>query len=260
MSEGPTRITSIGNIPLHADEVHVWQASLDADPAAVERFFGYLSPVEKERAARFLSPRDGNRFAVCRGILRELLGGYLRCPASEVRLEAGPRGKPALHSDAGKPDLDLRFNVSNSQGIALYAFALGREVGIDIEKISPEVAFEGIENRYFSPREQQELRNLPEKVRPEGFFLCWTRKEAYIKARGDGLYLPLDSFDVSLTPGEPAVLNSQDRDRWSLYSLQPRADFAGSLVVEGGEIPVKLWGVPGYALETLKISDQRLPE
>ena len=101
MSEGPTRFTSIGNIPLHADEVHVWQASLDADPAAVERFFGYLSPVEKERAARFLSPRDGNRFAVCRGILRELLGGYLRCPASEVRLGAGPRGKPALHSDAG---------------------------------------------------------------------------------------------------------------------------------------------------------------
>jgi 4'-phosphopantetheinyl transferase len=257
MSEGLTRTANIGDIPLHADEVHVWQASLDANPAAIERFFGYLSAVEKDRAARFLAPKDSNRFTVCRGILRELLGGYLRRPAGEVRLEVGPRGKPVLHADAGMPE--LRFNVSNSQGFALYAFALGREVGIDIEKIRPEVAFQGIEGRYFSPREQQELRNLPEKLRPEGFFLCWTRKEAYIKARGDGLYLPLDSFDVSLTPGEPAVLNSADRDRWSMYSLQPRADFAGSLVVEGGEIPLKLRGVPGYALETLEISDQRLP-
>jgi 4'-phosphopantetheinyl transferase len=155
---------------------------------------------------------------------------------------------------------DLRFNLSNSQGVALYAFALGREVGIDIEKIRPEVAFEGIEDRYFSSRERQELRDLPEKLRPEGFFLCWTRKEAYVKARGDGLYLPLDSFDVSLTPGKPAVLNSQDRDRWSIYPLQPLANFVGALVVEGSKIPVRLWGVPGYAVENLEISDQRLPE
>ena len=255
MSDGLPRTANIGDIPLHGDEVHVWQASLDADPAAIERLFGYLSPVEKERAARFVSPKDGNRFTVCRGILRELLGGYLRRPASDVFLEVGARGKPALRVDAG-----LRFNVSNSQGVALYAFALGREVGIDIEKIRPEVAFQGIEDRYFSPRERQELRNLPEKLRPEGFFLCWTRKEAYIKARGDGLYLPLDSFDVSLTPGEPAVLNSQDRDRWSVYPLPLRPDFAGSLVVEGDKIPVRMWEVSGYAVETLEVSDQRLPE
>src|ERR1700680_2545522 len=196
MCEGFTRISTIGDVRLNADEVHVWQATLDADPATVERFFGYLSPIERDRAARFLSSRDGNRFTVCRGILRELLGGYLRRPALDICLEVGPRGKPALHADAETPD--LRFNLSNSQGFALYAFALRREVGIDIEKIRPEVAFQGIEDRYFSPRERQELRDLPEKLRAEGFFLCWTRKEAYAKARGDGLYLPLDSFDVSL--------------------------------------------------------------
>src|ERR1700682_4427838 len=132
MCEGFTRIATIGDIHLKADEAHVWQASLDADPATVERFFGYLSPIEKDRAARFLSPKDGHRFIVCRGILRELLSGYLRRPALDICLETGPRGKPALHADAGMAD--LRFNVSNSQGFALYAFALRREVGIDIEK------------------------------------------------------------------------------------------------------------------------------
>jgi 4'-phosphopantetheinyl transferase len=258
MSEGLNRIATIGDIPLKADEVHVWQASLDADPAAVERFSGYLSPVEKGRAVRFLSAKDGNRFTVCRGILRELLGGYLHCPANDVCLEAGAHGKPALRADTGMPD--LRFNLSNSQGVAVYAFALGREVGIDIEKIRPDVAFQRIEDRYFSIRERQELRNLPEKLRPEGFFLCWTRKEAYIKARGDGLHLPLDSFDVSLTPGGAAVLNSQDRDRWSMYSLQWGADFAGALVVEGGEIPLKLLGVSSSAVGTLEINDPHLPE
>src|ERR1700686_2639787 len=180
MSEGLARVATIGDISLNTDEVPAWQASLVADPAAVERFFGSLSPVERDRAARFLSPRDANRFTVCRGILRELLGGYLRRPASDVCLEIGPRGKPALRADTGMPD--LRFNVSNSQGLALYAFALGRELGIDIEKIRPEVAFQGIEDRYFSPRERQELRDLPEKLRAQGFFLCWTRKEAYLKA------------------------------------------------------------------------------
>jgi 4'-phosphopantetheinyl transferase len=254
MCEGLTQIATVGDIRLNADEVHVWQASLDADPATLERFFGCLSPIEKGRAARFLSPRDGTRFIVCRGILRELLGGYLRRPALDIRLETGPRGKPALHADAGMAD--LRFNLSNSQGFALYAFALRREVGIDVEKIRPEVAFQGIEDRYFSPRERQELRDLPEKLRAEGFFLCWTRKEAYAKARGDGLYLPLDSFDVSLTPGEPAVLNSLDRQRWSIYSLQPRANFVGSLVVEGSEVQLRLWGLPGSAVEALDINDQ----
>ncbi len=249
MCEGLTPIATIADNPLNADEVHVWQASLDADPATAERFFGYLSPVEKDRAARFLSPRDANRFTVCRGILRELLGSYIRRPAPDIRLETGLRGKPALHAEGGMPD--LRFNLSNSQGLALYAFALRREVGIDVEMIRPEVAFQGVEDRYFSAREQKELRKLPEKLRPEGFFLCWTRKEAYVKARGDGLSLPLDSFDVSLTPGEPAVLTSQDRDRWSMYALQPGANFVGCLVVEGGEIPLKLRGVPGHAVETL---------
>jgi 4'-phosphopantetheinyl transferase len=258
MRDGFTRITAFGDIQLNANEVHVWQASLDAGAAAVERLSGYLSPLEKDRAARFVSPKDGNRFAVCRGTLRELLGGYLRRPAAGICLEVGPRGKPALHTDAQAPD--LRFNLSNSQGTALYAFALRREVGIDIEKVRPAAAFEGIEERYFSPRERQELRELPEKLRPEGFFLCWTRKEAYVKARGDGLYQPLGSFDVSLTPGAPAVLNSPDRDRWSMYSLRPRADFVGALVVEGGGIQLKLWEQPGSAVEPLEISGQNLPE
>jgi 4'-phosphopantetheinyl transferase len=259
MSEGFTRIAAFGDTQLNADEVHVWQASLDVDPPAVQRFSSHLSAVERERAGRFVSPTDASRFTVCRGILRDLLGGYLQRQAASIGFETGPRGKPALKIEAGTPD--LHFNLSNSHGVALYAFALRREVGVDVEKIRPEVAFQGIENRYFSSREQQELRKLPDNLRAEGFFSCWTRKEAYIKARGEGLHLPLDSFDVSLTPGEPAVLNSVDRERWSVYSLQPRKDFAGALVVEGNAVQLKLWELPDPAGEPLEfVSGQNVPK
>jgi 4'-phosphopantetheinyl transferase len=114
-------------------------------------------------------------------------------------------------------------------------------LGIDIEKIRPKVAFEGIESRYFSPRERAELERLHPDFRPEGFFLCWTRKEAYVKARGDGLKVPLESFSVSLAPGKPAVLQSSDEGRWSLYSLDPAAGFVGALVAEGRGHQLQLW-------------------
>jgi 4'-phosphopantetheinyl transferase len=135
----------------------------------------------------------------------------------------------------------LRFNLSHSHQFAFFAFCLDHELGIDIEKIKPEVAFEGIENHYFSPKERAELETLPRDLRPEGFFLCWTRKEAYVKATGEGLKVPLESFSVSLTPGNPAVLQSSDEQRWSLYSLHPTAGFVGALTVEGHGHRLRFW-------------------
>jgi phosphopantetheinyl transferase len=127
-----------------------------------------------------------------------------------------PHGKPILAATARIPG--LRFNLSHSHEFALRAFCLGHELalGIDIEKIKPQVAFEGTESRNFSPKERTERETLPQDLRPEGFFL-WTCNEAYVKARGEGLKVPLESFSVSLAPGKPAVLQSSDEERWSLY-------------------------------------------
>jgi 4'-phosphopantetheinyl transferase len=220
-------------------EVHVWRASLGLPSYSVERLSTYLSPEESGRAARFVRASDRERFMVARGILRELLGGYLHRPPASLLIETAARGKPSLCIDGARSP--LHFNLSHSHGLALYAFALGRELGIDVERIRPEVAQEGIEERYFSAQELRELRALPKEKRSDAFFLCWTRKEAYIKARGEGLYIPLDSFDVSLTPGEPARLNSQDKERWAIYSIPPQAAFAGALVVEGETSNLRFW-------------------
>ncbi|MFZ0912892.1 MAG: 4'-phosphopantetheinyl transferase superfamily protein [Candidatus Korobacteraceae bacterium] len=127
----------------------------------------------------------------------------------------------------------IRFNLSHSHGLALYAFAYRREVGIDLELIQTDFGGEAVAERFFSPRELAQLRALSVELRAEGFFNCWTRKEAYVKARGDGLQIQLDSFDVSLTPGYPNALNSSDCLRWSLCSFQPAPQFVAAVVAEG---------------------------
>jgi 4'-phosphopantetheinyl transferase len=231
MTENSLRLPGAAGLQLDSNEVHVWRASLDVDSTVRERLSAVLSAAEQERAARFAFSRDRNRFAVARAILRHLLGAYLGEPPQDVVIEVLPHGKPVLTAAARIPS--LRFNLSHSHEFALSAFCLEHEVGIDIEKIKPQVAFEGIESRYFSPQECAELEALPGDLRPEGFFLCWTRKEAYVKARGEGLQVPLESFSVSLTPGKPVVLRSSDEKRWSLYTLDPTAGFVGALAVEG---------------------------
>ena len=219
--------------------VHVWRADLDIDPAGLDHLFAHLSIEEKARAARFVSPIDQNRFKVGRGVLRELLGGYLQLPPANICIEAAPFGKPVLRKRPGV--VDVRFNLSHSQGLALYAFARQREVGIDVEKIQPEFAAEDIGEKYFSARERDNLRAIPSELRSEAFFLCWTRKEAYIKARGEGLHIPLDTFDVTLTPNETAGLTSTDSDRWELHSFHPRPGFVGALVVEAPQSRLQFW-------------------
>jgi 4'-phosphopantetheinyl transferase len=198
-----------------------------------------LSSEEQTRAGRFVLDKDRHRFTVTRGILRQLLGRYLCRPPASVAIEVGPHGKPALRV---KEDVaPLRFNLSHSEGLGLFAFALEHEVGIDVEQIRPEVAKEGIEESYFSARERRELDALPAECRSDGFFRCWTRKEAYVKVRGEGLLLPLDSFDASLTPGQPAVLHRVDKDRWSLYSVCPEPGFIAAVVVERKKNNLRFW-------------------
>ena len=239
MTENTLWLPAAAGPQLGSNKVDVWRASLDVDSAVREHLSGFLSAAEQERVARFAFARDRNRFAVARAILRQLLGGYLGEPPQDVVLETLAHGKPILALTAGIPN--LHFNVSHSHEFALFAFCLEHELGIDIEKIRPQVAFEGIESRYFSPQERAELETLPLDLRPEGFFLCWTRKEAYVKARGEGLKVPLGSFSVSLTPDNPAVLESSDKERWTLHSLHPETGFVGALAVEGRGHRLQFW-------------------
>jgi 4'-phosphopantetheinyl transferase len=232
---------------LGADEVHVWRATLDRPPSQIQEFLDNLATDEQARAERFYFERDREHFIVARGVLRAILGGYLNRPPESLSFCCSSHGKPAL---AGESDGDaIRFSVSHSHGVALYAVTRGREVGIDIERIRFDVAVAEISERFFSSREVAMLRSLRVEVQRQAFFNCWTRKEAYIKARGEGLSLPLDEFDVSLAPGEPAALLGTQRDpseasRWSLQEITPAPGYAAALAVAGHGWRLTCWQRP----------------
>ena len=222
-------------IQLSPSEVHIWRVHLDLDSPISAHSSTFLSETERERVSQFVFAKDRNQFTVSRMVLRQLLGAYLGQRPQNVIIETLEHGKPRVLA-AG----NIQFNLSHSHGLALFAFCLKHEVGVDLEKIRPEIALEGIESN-FSPREREELAALPSALRPEGFFLAWTRKEAYVKAHGEGLRASLQDFDVSLTPDRPAELRSPDKKKWRLYSLNPGDGFVGALVVEGQEHQLKFF-------------------
>jgi 4'-phosphopantetheinyl transferase len=219
------------------NEVHVWRASLDLDSNKLFCLEETLGQDERARAERFNSERARNHFVAARGILRNLLGRYLESPPQSIQFCYGSNGKPSIsRSTAGHP---LRFNLSHSHGLVLIGITHKREIGMDVELIRPEVAGEEIARRYFSQKEFEELSRLPMGMKAAGFFRCWTRKEAYIKARGEGLSIPLKSFSVSLEDSVQEVLRSPDHMEWCLQSLEPQSDYAGAVVAEGNEMQVR---------------------
>ncbi len=223
---------------LTAHEIHIWQASLDASPEEQERLYRLLDPDEQDRARAFRLPRLQRQYIVAHGILRLLLARYLKNDPEKLTFSYNQYGKPALIPE-NNPE-HLQFNLSHSGERVLYAMALHRQLGIDIEWIHRRVGeMEQIAARYFSHYENHSLLALPESQKATGFFNCWTRKEAYIKARGRGLSLPLHTFDVTLRPGEPAqVLATRDdpaqASRWVMQALTPDQDYIAALVAEGG--------------------------
>jgi 4'-phosphopantetheinyl transferase len=224
-------------IGLEADEVHVWRASLDCNPAELSRLKASLSPDELTRAARFVSEKDQHHFTAARGILRELVGAYLEVPPDQITFRYGSNGKPELDHQS----LPLQFNLSHASGFAVYGFSLERQIGIDVELLRPQNAAEDIAARYFAAGEIAELRKLDPELRTEGFFCCWTRKEAYVKAHGSGLSIPLDSFAVSLTPSQPTELHSSDRARWSMRTFKPWPGCIAAIVVEQPTKTMRFW-------------------
>lgn len=236
------------SLTLSSTEVHVWRAPLHAEAPRLAQFYATLADDERDRAERFHRQRDRVHYITARGTLRALLGHYLHLAPQQVRLAYNAYGKPELADHRDAPP--LRFNLSHSHELALFGFTHGREIGIDIEYIRPTFAREQIAAQFFSPRENAALRLLPAAQHALGFFNCWTRKEAYIKARGQGLSLPLDQFDVSLAPGEPAVLLQtrdipQEAARWSLRALAPGPGYLAALAVEGQGWQLRTWRWPG---------------
>lgn len=227
------------DLQLESDAIHVWRASLDCEGSVLPRLEAVLSPDEKARAARYLFQRDRDHFVVSRGILRIILSLYIQRPARDLRFIYEPEGKPSLELMRGDPS--IHFNLSHSEGLAVYAFSGAREVGIDVEAIRSNIDEREFASRVFSSAELAELHALPHDLQSLGFFHCWTRKEAYIKARGLGMGIPLDSFDVSLSPGYPEVLRSVDSSRWRLCSIQPASGFVGAVVGEGKGWDLRLW-------------------
>ena len=226
------------------NEVHVWRASLELAAPRVRALRHDLNEEELERAERFHFQRHRSHFIVARGLLRTVLGRYLKTEPGRLRFQYGPKGKPEL--DGGTGRRGLRFNVSHSHGLALYAVTHDRQIGVDVERIRPDVAGEKIAKRFFSPREAATLRELPAEVRQEAFYTCWTLKEAYLKAIGEGITLRLDQFEVSVTPGEPATLLSIHGDRneasyWSLKGLNPGPGYVAALAVKGHGWHLRCW-------------------
>ena len=241
--------------------VHLWVADLQRleiqflVSAATEiefLFWRFLSTAEQERAERFHFDIDRRRFVIRRGLLRILLGAYLHLPPDQVVYLANAFGKPALDGLALPTTplaSKLRFNLSHSAGAALFAFALHQEVGVDIEQVRQDFEFLPIARRFFSPAEQQTLLALPPEQHPQAFFNCWTRKEAYIKAQGQGLSLPLDQFDVSLAPGEPAQLlaarhqGAGPANEWRMFHLEPAPGYTGALAIQGRDWQLQIFAV-----------------
>ena len=231
-------------VRLTQEDVHLWRALLDLAPGGVENLRQTLSPDELSRAARFLAPAAQARFIVTRAILRDVLGRYAGRRPAELEFGFRPGGKPFLSSGSGAAGLE--FNLSHSHGMALYGVTLGRQVGVDVELVRSNLDHERIAKRFFSAAEAAGLQDVPPELRAESFFRCWTRKEAYIKARGEGLAIPLASFDVSVAPGEPPALLSvrdlpSEVGRWTFLPLPPMAGYATALAVEGKGLRLRLW-------------------
>ncbi|HEX7181022.1 MAG TPA: 4'-phosphopantetheinyl transferase superfamily protein [Thermoanaerobaculia bacterium] len=249
MTGFPPRLPAPG-LELSPGEIHLWVVRLDPPPQQVEQLGRSLSDDEWQRANRFRFEQHRRQYVVGRGALRALLAAYLGSRPEQVRFTYGPRGKPFL-SEPAAAESRLFFNLSNSSELALVGFVRGAEIGVDVEFMKPMPDLEQIAERFFSLSERETLRALAQEKKPEGFFNCWTRKEAYLKAVGEGLAAPLDSFDVTLAPGEPPRMLTLQGDaeraaRWRFRHFHPAEEYIGALAIEGepeggGEWKVSTW-------------------
>lgn len=230
---------------LEGDEVHVWSVDVGSAYTRRDGLWSFLAGDERQRASDFHFEGDRERFVVSRGVLRAFLGRYLGRHPGSLGFDYNLYGKPHLAGDFG-----MCFSTSHSHGLVLLAFARGREVGVDIERVRADLGLDGIAARCFSSREIAMLHSLRNDLREEAFFACWTRKEALAKAEGKGLALPLRRFEVTLAPGEPAMLLDTNGDppeptKWTLQELTPALGYVAALAVEGDGLRLSCWQYTG---------------
>lgn len=228
---------------IQVNEIHVWRALLDAEPLQMESLLGVLSTDEVERVARFHFEKDQIKFIVARGILRQILGSYLGKRPHELRFEYTSFGKPVLANQ--HVDDNLHFNLSHAGEFALYAISRDRNIGIDIEQVR-DVDVGPMVHRFFSPGEISSMEQCDEQHRTDIFFQYWTRKEAFLKAMGEGVSFPLEQCDVSCMSGNgwsPVKLLSDHKagSRWYGKDLYPGPGYVAAIAVEGSGGEISCW-------------------
>ena len=232
-------------ISLFRDDVHLWLASSKQGSGCLQYMQSLLVGDEILRAKKFFFEEDRRRYIISRGFLRIILGRYLDIEPKELCFSYNSYNKPLLEGTF-LGDY-IRFNLSHSGDLILYAITLGREVGVDIEKISFNENADDIVDRFFSEEEKEDFRHLSHDLRQEAFFKCWTRKEAYIKARGKGMTIPLDGFSVSLLPDEEPALkyvkgNEDEVKRcWAIKDVIPGDGYVSAVATEGDGMNYRYW-------------------
>ena len=230
------------------DEAHLWRVRLHGAPDEFARLATLLSAEEHVRAGRFRFERDRHRFVIARGRLREVLAAYLECPPAQVAFGYGPRGKPRLAGDGA--GTGLTFSLSHTGTHGLVGIARGRRIGVDLEGIRPDVLGDAEASLLLAEAERRDLDRLPSSDRLRALLAAWVQKEAYAKARGDGLALDLRAIEVDVRPDGPGGLR-RDRQhadpatRWCVRTLEVGPEFAAALAVEGSAGRLGWWTLPG---------------
>lgn len=229
---------------LSTGHVHLWRASLNLPPGRIRALERFLSHDELARAKRFVVRGARDRYTTARAVLRNILARYVSAAPADVRFSYTEHGKP----DLVHPETSLRFNVTHSHDLAVYALTAGQPVGVDVEYLYRRAIVDRlrIAHRFFSDREYNALAATPRYRRDRAFLACWTRKEAFVKAIGQGLSCPLDQFDVTVDPDGPAELLATrwdvfDAQRWSMVSVDPGPDYIGALVVKTRDVRLSFW-------------------
>jgi 4'-phosphopantetheinyl transferase len=226
---------------LQTNQVHVWRADLKRDSEELAKFSKSLSTQEKLRASKFVAEKSKNNFIAARGILRHLLAKYLQAQPQDLIFQQNQHGKLYINSSP------LQFNISHSRDLALFIFSRHNPVGVDVEYIRENFEFTNIAKRFFSKKELSDLLALPTDQQLSAFFNCWSRKEAFIKAIGKGIFQPLDEFSVEISNRKEGRLDLEftdtkfDTGNWKLEALDPEGGYAGAFAVSSLEHATHLY-------------------